>query len=72
MNDSFSWREAPDVFRRAVDIHVSADAKRRRSQLREDLVTVYDAAELALMESRRPRDPSEVLRIGDFVRKYGA
>jgi len=72
MNDSVCWREAPDVFRRAVHIHVLADEKRRRTRLREDLVTVYDAAEMALMESRRPRDPAEVLRIGDFVRRYGA
>ncbi len=72
MNDSIAWREAPDVYRRAVYIHVQADCKRQRTHCREDLVTAYDAAEIALMETRRPRDPEEVLRIGDFVRRFGA
>jgi len=67
-----AWREAPDLYRRAVQIHVLADAKRQQTRNREDLVTAYDAAEIALMESRHYRDPEEVLRIGDFVRRFGA
>lgn len=72
MSGDLVWRNAPSLYKRAVRIHVEADLKRRKSKNREDLVTAYDAAEIALMESSRRRDPEEVVRIGDFVRRYGA
>ncbi|MBN9501172.1 MAG: hypothetical protein BGO01_08965 [Armatimonadetes bacterium 55-13] len=66
------WRNAPPVYKRAVAIHVRADAKRQLSKLREDLVTAFDAAELALLEFQLPRLADDVIQIADFVRRYGA
>lgn len=72
MSGELLWRNAPPLYKRAVNIHVEADRKRKKTRNREDLVTAYDAAEIALLESNRLRDPDEVVRIGDFVRRYGA
>jgi hypothetical protein len=72
MTGDLVWRNAPPLYKRAVRIHVEADRKRQQTRNREDLVTAYDAAEIALMETSRRRDLDEVVRIGDFVRRYGA
>jgi len=68
----FKWTEAPDLYKRAVQIHVTANAKAQRTANKEDVLTAYDAAEMALLECHLPRTLDVVLRIGDFVRRYGA
>ncbi len=64
------WHEAPEHFREAVRIYNAAADKHARTGNREDQVTVYDAAELALMSGRLERGSEAVLEVGAFVRKH--